>query len=270
MQNTLHYYILSDSIGDTAMKVSKSVLAQFPNANTVLHKYNFISSDEHLSEILTSVNKYQGLIFMTIVDDALASIVEDYCKHNQLTCFNLIQPFIQEIQSRIGIQPSAKAGIQHELSDKYFNRIKAIEFCIAADDGQDLSLLSEAEVILLGISRTGKTPLSMYLGTLGHKVLNIPIIPENTPPKELYNLDSQKIVGLINNVDTINKHREKRMLEFGMPIQSRYCSKERVHQELTFAENLYQKLGCHILNVADLSIEESASLIIDKLNLPIY
>lgn len=270
MSNTLHYFVISDSIGDTAMKVTKSVLAQFPNANTVLHKYNFISSKDYLKEILESALTYDALIFMTIVDNELAKMVENYCIETGLICYNLIQPFILEIERRLGIPASAKAGVQHELSDKYFNRIKAIEFCISADDGQDLSLIPEAEIILLGISRTGKTPLSMYLGTLGHKVLNIPIIPESTPPQELFNINPKKIVGLTNNVLTINKQREKRMIEYGMPTQSRYCSKERVTEELAFAIDLYEKLQCHQLNVADLSIEESASIIVDRLNLSIY
>lgn len=268
MSAILHYFILSDSIGETALKVAKSALAQFPTAKTLLHKYNFISSKETLAEIIDQAVKVDGLLFMTIADAKLARYVEKRCIETGLNCYNLIQPFTLEIQRRLNIQPSAIAGAQHELSDQYFNRIKAIEFCIHFDDGKDLSGLEEADLILLGISRTGKTPLSMYLGTLGYKVLNIPIIPENDPPSELFALNPKKIVGLFNEVEVVNQHREKRMLEYGLGPGSRYASYERIQEELDFAMDLYQKLDCHILNVANKSIEESASLIMNMLDLP--
>lgn len=270
MSNTLHYFILSDSIGETAIKVAKSVLAQFPTARTILHKYNFISSKTQLQTILEEAEKVDGLLFMTIVDNDLAAYTEKYCIETGLICYNLIQPFSLEIERRLDLSPTAKAGAQHELSDQYFKRVKAIEFCMAYDDGQDLDGISHADIILLGISRTGKTPLSMYLGTLGYKVLNIPIIPENSPPKELYEIDSQKIIGLINDVETINKHREQRMMEYGMGTGSKYASKERIQEELDFAKDLYQSLNCFIVNVADRSIEESSSIILDHLGLPVY
>lgn len=270
MSKTLHYFILSDSIGETAIKVAKSVLAQFPTAHTILHKYNFISSKTQLQTILEEAKQVDGLLFMTIVDNDLASYTEKYCVETGLICYNLIQPFCLEIERRLGTPPTSIAGAQHELSDQYFKRVKAIEFCINYDDGQDLEGLKYADIVLLGISRTGKTPLSMYLGTLGYKVLNIPIIPENTPPKELEDFDSRKIIGLINDVDIINKHREQRMIEYGMGPGSNYASKERIQEELNFAKTFYQELDCLIVNVADRSIEESASIILDQLGLPVY
>lgn len=270
MSKTLHYFIISDSIGETALKVAKSVFAQFPAAHTILHKYNFIASKAQLQTILEEAESVDGLLFMTIVDDDLANYTERYCVETGLICYNLIQPFALEIERRLDMAPSNKAGAQHELSDQYFKRVKAIEFCIAYDDGQDLEGLDHADIVLLGISRTGKTPLSMYLGTLGYKVLNIPILPENTPPQQLYQMDREKIIGLINEPEIINRHREQRMDEFGMGKGSKYASLERVQEELDFASKLYQELDCFVVNVADRSIEESASIILDHLGLPVY
>ena len=268
MSDTLHYYIISDSAGETALKVAKSVLSQFPTAETVLHRFTFIHDKSQLEEILNQANQDDGLIFMTIVDMNLAHYVEKFCIKTGLICYNLIQPFMLEIQRRLNIKPSVKPGAQHELTDKYFARVKAIEFCLNYDDGKDMSGINEADIILLGISRTGKTPLSMYLGTLGYKVLNIPIIPEKEPPKELFNIPAYKIIGLTNDVKLINRHREKRMLECGLGRGSKYASNSRIEFELEFAKSLYQKLGCQTLNVAERSIEESASIIIDLLDLP--
>ncbi|MGY4104060.1 pyruvate, water dikinase regulatory protein [Ignavigranum ruoffiae] len=267
VNKTLHYYILSDSIGETALKVARSALSQFPTAHTVLHKYNFISNKAQLKDIIDHAQKHDGLLFMTIVDPELAQFVEKACIETGLICYNLIQPFILEIQRRLDLKPSTIAGAQHELSEQYFARVKAIEFCIHYDDGKDLSGLDEAEIVLLGISRTGKTPLSMYLGTLGYKVLNLPIMPEKEVSPELYSIDPNKIIGLTNEVDVINRHREKRMAEYGLGPGSHYASKERIEEELTYARKLYQDLGCRTLNVADRSIEESASIILDMLGL---
>ena len=264
---TLHYFILSDSIGETAQKVARAALVHFPSAKTVLHKYTFISNIEKIDEITHDALKYDGLIFMTIANSDLAKYVEQKCIETGLICYNLIQPFTLEIQRRLGIEATSLAGAQHELSDEYFDRIEAMEFCMKYDDGKDPKGIGEAEIVLLGISRTGKTPLSMYLATLGYKVCNLPLIPENELPDILFEINKSKIIGLTNNVSVVNKHREIRMLEYGIPEGSRYASSERVQQELAYADEVYRTLGCPVINVADRSIEESAHIISEIMKL---
>lgn len=264
---TLHYFILSDSIGETAQKVAKAALVQFPTAKTVLHKYTFISNVNKLDEILHDATKHDGLLFMTIADPELAGYVEKHCIETGLICYNLIQPFTLEIQRRTGIEASHLAGVQHELSDEYFDRIRAMEFCMKFDDGKDPSGIGEAQIVLLGISRTGKTPLSMYLATLGYKVCNLPLIPENELPEILFEINPSKIIGLTNNINVVNKHREIRMLEYGIPKGSRYASPTRVKKELEYADEVYQTLGCPVINVADRSIEETAHIISEIMKL---
>ena len=264
---TLHYFILSDSIGETAQKVARAALVHFPSAKTVLHKYTFISNIEKIDEITHDALKYDGLIFMTIANSDLAKYVEQKCIETGLICYNLIHPFTLEIQRRLGIEATSLAGAQHELSDEYFDRIEAMEFCMKYDDGKDPKGIGEAEIVLLGISRTGKTPLSMYLATLGYKVCNLPLIPENELPDILFEINKSKIIGLTNNVSVVNKHREIRMLEYGIPEGSRYASSERVQQELAYADEVYRTLGCPVINVADRSIEESAHIISEIMKL---
>lgn len=267
-KTTLHYYILSDSIGETAQKVAKASLVQFPNITTVLHKYTFISNQSTLHTILEDAYEHDGLVFMTIVDNDLAKYAENFCVKTGLICYNLIQPFTLEIARRLNTEPSEITGAQYELSDEYFERIKAMEFCMAYDDGQDPKGLREADIVLLGISRTGKTPLSMYLGTMGYKVANLPLIPEKEVTPILYEIDRSKIIGLTNSPNIINKHRESRMQEYGVGPGSKYASKNRVNEELEYAYKLYTELDCPVINVADRSIEESASIVIETMNLP--
>lgn len=264
----LHYYILSDSIGETAQKVAKASFAQFPNVTTVSHKYTFISNHETLQSILEDANEHDGLVFMTIADAELAKFAEKYCIKTGLICYNLIQPFTLEIARRLETEPSAISGAQYELSEDYFDRIRAMEFCLAYDDGKDPKGLREAEIVILGISRTGKTPLSMYLGTLGYKVANLPLIPEKEVTPILYEIDPKKVIGLMNSSAVINIHRESRMKEYGIGTGSKYASKTRVNEELEYAHKIYEELGCPIINVSDRSIEESASIVMEVMNLP--
>ena len=265
----LHYYIISDSIGETAIKVARSVLSQFPNVKTQIHRYTFISTPEQLQVALDEAASQDGLIFMTVIDYQLALQAEHFCVKTGLICYDLMHPYILEVQRRTGIEPVARSGIQHELTDAYFRRVEAMEFCMRYDDGRDPESLAQADLILLGISRTGKTPLSMYLATMGYKVMNIPLVPESDIPQDLYKYGESKIIGLTNNPKVLEKHRRNRMIEFGMPENSKYTSPERIQAELAFSNQIYKELDCPVLNVSDRSIEESASIIVDLLDLPV-
>ena len=264
---TLHLFIVSDSIGETANRFAKAALAQFPDVNTVLHKTMFISNQEALDQVLIQAKDLNAIIILTLADANLATYAEDYCKSHHISLFNLIQPLTQVITEKTGLQPTHKIGALHDLSAKYFDRVKAMEFCMMYDDGKDPKGFEEADIVLLGISRTSKTPLSMYLGNLGYKVANLPLIPENKVPEVIFSLDPKKIVGLTTSSQVVNTHREIRMKEYGMPEGTRYASMERVTMELAFAQDLFDRLGCLVVNTADRSIEETASIIIQELGL---
>ncbi|MBD3949169.1 kinase/pyrophosphorylase [Tuanshanicoccus lijuaniae] len=265
---TIHIYLISDSIGETATKFARASIAQFPTANTVLHKFVFISNKESLIPVLEDAKSHDAIVLVTLADKDLTRYSEEFCREHQIFHYNLIQPVTQEIARRTGLEPTHKIGAQHDLSEEYFNRVEAMEFCMMYDDGKDPKGFIEADIVLLGISRTSKTPLSMYLATLGYKVANLPLIPENTLPDILFDLDTKKIVGLTTFDTVANMHRENRMREYGMPSGTRYASMERVNEELKYAHDLYDKLDCLVINTAERSIEETASIIIQKLDLP--
>lgn len=265
-KSKIHFYIISDSIGETALSVARATSVQFPNIESVLHKYTFISNTHRLNPVLAAAKKDNGIIFMTMAHINLVELVEDFCKQNNLTLYNLLQPITKEIEKRTGLAASESIGAQHELTDEYFKRIDAMEFAMRFDDAKNPKGFEEADIVLLGISRTSKTPLSMYLATLGYKVANLPLIPENTLPEIIYKIDKQKIIGLTNDLNVIKKFRNNRMIEFGLSTNTQYASDERIQLELEYGNNVYEEIGCPVINVADRSIEETAHIIVEMLN----
>lgn len=266
-ENVIHLFIISDSIGETGQKVAEATMGQFPDVEILLHKFTFISNIDILQPILDSALDKSAIIYLTIADDKLAHIVETFCKDHQLTCYNLMQTMTEEITKRTGKIPSQRVGAQHTLDQEYFKRISAMEFVMRYDDGKDPRGFQEADIVLLGISRTSKTPLSMYLAILGYKVANLPLIPEIKIPDIVYQIDRSKIIGLTNSLKVVQKFRNNRMIEFGLPENSQYASSERIRRELEFSNLLYEELGCPVINVAERSIEETAHIIVNMLNL---
>ncbi|MGX7108216.1 pyruvate, water dikinase regulatory protein [Facklamia miroungae] len=265
-QSKLHFFIISDSIGETALKVAKAVAYQFPDVHILLHKYAFVSTESRLQEVLEEAKNYQALVFLTLTKNDQVNLVEKFCTKNELHFFNLSQPFTQVISQLTGKKPSQTVGAQHELNDEYFERINAMEFAMKYDDGKDPKKFMEADIILLGVSRTSKTPLSMYLATMGYRVANLPLIPENELPEIIFEIDPNKIIGLTNDLNVIQKFRQSRMLEFGLSKNATYASEDRIVEELNYADQVYRKLNCPVINVADRSIEETAHIIIELLN----
>ena len=168
---------------------------------------------------------------------------------------------------RTGVVPSREPGALHSLNKNYFKRIKAMEFAVKYDDGKDPRGFLEADIVLLGVSRTSKTPLSLFLANKNLKVANLPLVPQAHIPKQLFEIDPKKIVGLTNDPDILNSIRKERMITYGLNPDTAYSDIDKIREELAFANDLYQKLGCVIINVASLSIEETAAMILQALDL---
>lgn len=260
-------YIISDSVGGTANSIGKAAISQFPSADIKLHGYPFIRGEDTLISILEKAQRKNAMVLHTLVSDNLSKIAQEYCIKNNIFCVDLLSPVINEIQQRSGIEPLEKPGALHEMDQTYFDRIKAIEFAVTYDDGRDPKGFLEADIVLLGISRTSKTPLSMFLANLNYKVANLPLVPESHIPEQLWQVDPKKIVGLTNNLDMINSIRKERMIAYGLNPDTPYSDKGRIEKELEFSNNLYEKLGCLVINVEKRSIEETAAIIVSTLQL---
>ncbi|WP_161878841.1 pyruvate, water dikinase regulatory protein [Alkalibacterium sp. MB6] len=261
----LNVFVISDSVGGTASNIFHAAMAQFPSADCRLKNFPFLRNEEQLITILNEAADANAIIIHTIVDALLVETIELFCAEHKLVHFDVINPIIREIAIRTSSVPTHKPGAMHKLDDRYFNRISALEFAVRYDDGKDPKGFLEADIVILGISRTSKTPLSIFLANQNFKVANLPLMPEAQIPEEIWQVDSSKIIGLTNDEDTLSNIRKQRMISYGMEPDNPYSDKNRIRKEVAYAEKLYEKLNCQVINVVNKSIEETAAIIINSL-----
>lgn len=261
----LHFFIISDSVGDTARKVLQAVLAQFPDIPVRMHHYPFVRSINDLSPILTKAKTLKGFVIHTLVVDDLSETTELYCRQEGISCYNILKNLVKDIETATGQLPLKRPGALHLLDDEYFNRISAIEFAVKYDDGKDPKGFLDADLVLLGVSRTSKTPLSMFLANKNIKVANLPVMPEANIPDEIWQVDPKKIVGLTNDPEVLNNFRKERMIAYGLSPDTIYSDIDRIRVELEYAYDLYNKIGCIVINVSKRSIEETAAIIMSNI-----
>ncbi|GGC82597.1 pyruvate, water dikinase regulatory protein [Enterococcus wangshanyuanii] len=260
-------FVISDSAGETASKLAAASMAQYPTVDFSLFRRTFAKEEEKLKRALEDAKRENAMVLHTIVNDRLVKIANDFFEEHNMYHFDILTPPVAEIERLTGIAPTREPGALHHLNENYFKRIEAMEFAVKYDDGKDSRGFLEADVLLLGVSRTSKTPLSLFLANKNLKVANLPLIPEAHLPKQLWETNPKKIVGLTNDPDILNGIRKERMRTYGLPADTSYSDIEKIKKELTFANDLYQKIGCEVINVASLSIEETASMILNALNL---
>ncbi|GEQ60850.1 phosphotransferase [Vagococcus lutrae] len=265
-----YIYIISDSAGETASKLAQAAMSQYATVNVALVRKTFVSEKKDLVEALERAKACNAIIIHTMISPEFVQFANQYCQENDLFCMDILSPVVNELSKRSGIDPTRLPGAMHSLNQEYFNRIAAMEFAVKYDDGKDPKGFLEADIVLLGVSRTSKTPLSLFLANKNLKVANLPLIPQAHIPKELWEVNPKKIVGLTNNPEILNKIRQERMKAYGLNPNTAYSDINKINEELAFANNLYEKLGCLVINVADLSIEETASIILQELNLEEY
>ncbi|MDK2779730.1 MAG: [pyruvate, water dikinase]-phosphate phosphotransferase / [pyruvate, water dikinase] kinase [Trichococcus sp.] len=266
-QQDLHFVIISDSVGDTARKVLQAVLAQFPSLTVHMYHYPFIRKMKDLEPVLEEAKELKAFVIHTLVVDNLSEFTDDFCAAENLPCYNILKDLVRDISRTTGQQPLKRAGALHRLDDEYFNRISAIEFAVKYDDGKDPKGFLDADLVLLGVSRTSKTPLSMFLANKNIKVANLPIMPEASVPDEIWQVDPKKIVGLTNDAEVLNNFRKERMIAYGLSPETIYSDMDRIRAELEYAYELYNKLGCIVINVSKRSIEETAAIIMSSLEI---
>ncbi|MEG0285327.1 MULTISPECIES: pyruvate, water dikinase regulatory protein [Vagococcus] len=255
-------FVVSDSIGETAQRVINAVLAQFPDLNNYeIKKFPFVDSKEVLTDILSDALHEKAVVVTTLVNDELNKFCADFSKETGLEYVDYMSPLVNIVSKRTQMAPSSQSGSLYLMNEDYFNRVEAIEFSVRYDDGKDPKGFAKSDLVILGISRTSKTPLSMYLANRSFKVSNLPLIPEVPVPKELFQIESKRIIGLTADPEYIRKVRQSRLVSLGLTGSSSYVSLDRIKEELKYSQNLYEKLGATVINVENKSIEESAQLI---------
>ncbi|MCH4170453.1 MAG: kinase/pyrophosphorylase [Lactobacillus sp.] len=263
-------YIISDSVGETGFNLAQAALAQFPQIKPIYCRFPFVNTDEKLDKILDQAKADHAIIVHTLATKGLAAKITNFSEQNGLVSFDYITPLLTEVSKRTGLTQTYEAGAVHHLNARYFDRISAMEFAVLYDDGKDPKGFLEADVVLLGVSRTSKTPLSLFLANKNIKVANLPLVPQAHIPDELWKVDPKKIIGLTNDPSVLNNIRRERMIAYGLNPDTTYSDMDRIKEELKYANELYKKLGCLVINVAHRSIEETATIIMESLNLDTY
>ncbi|BDR60541.1 pyruvate, water dikinase regulatory protein [Lactobacillus xylocopicola] len=260
--------IISDSAGDTAFNNAVAAAAQFPDAQVNYRRYPFIFNQEKLTETLAEIVQFPNLVIIySLAKDEMQIPIIRFVREHHIESVDILSPAMEAIQKITGLHPQNKVGAQHKMNQKYFDRISAIEFAVMYDDGKDPKGFLEADVVLLGVSRTSKTPLSLFLANKNIKVANLPLVPDTHIPKEIYQIDAKKIIGLTNDLSVLNEFRRQRMISYGLNPDTVYSNTDAIKNELNSAQKLYDELGCYVINVAHRSIEETAALIMKHLGI---
>lgn len=257
--------ICSDSVGETAEAVVKATIRQFYNTRVEIKRYSKISSEAEVKQVVDETCKNKGFIAYTLVQPELREILKLEAVRAGVRAVDIMGPMMQSFIDTFNGTPLKQPGLLHELDDEYFRRVEAIEFAVKYDDGKDARGLLHADVVLIGVSRTSKTPLSIFLAHKGIKTANLPLVPEVKPPQELYEIPKERIIGLKMDEVSNLKIRKERLKSIGLHFQARYASAERVKEEMKYADKVMESLQCKVIEVGNLAIEESASIILQHL-----
>jgi regulator of PEP synthase PpsR (kinase-PPPase family) len=256
-------FVLSDSAGETGEAVVKAAIIQFFPLAISIRRIPFIQSRAGIDLAITSAKAANGVVVFTLVIPELRDYLMEQALIHQIVSIDLLGPIISSLEKVLDRQARHEPGLIHQLDEDYFKKVEAVEFAVKYDDGKDSRGILKADIILLGVSRTSKTPLSMYLAHMRYKVANVPLVPELKPPDELFTIPPHKIIGLRISTEKLNEIRKERLKALGLPDSANYANVDRIEQESEYAHKLMVRLGCTVIDVSNKAVEETASIILD-------
>jgi len=261
-----HLHLLSDSTGETLEMIAKAALAQFDEADVVRHFWPMVRSRQHLDRIMGEISANPGLVIYTLVNADTRSRLEEQCRESSLPAIAILDVVTDALEDLLGQEASGRPGRQHRMDEAYFARVDAIQYTIAHDDGIAREDWEDADIILAGVSRTSKTPTSIYLANRGYKVANIPIVPESPPPDALFGLRRPTVVGLTTAPERLVQVRRNRLLSLSQSPDTDYVDNDRVSNEVKYARRMFADNGWPVIDVTRRSIEETAAAVISLCN----
>jgi regulator of PEP synthase PpsR (kinase-PPPase family) len=262
-RGAFHLHLISDATGETLIAVSRAVVAQYEGVSSIEHLYPMVRSDAQLERAIAEIKATPGMVLFTLVDQALAQRLETACQAIGAPCLSVLQPILNLFQAYLGTAANPRPGAQHMLNAHYFNRIEALNYTMAHDDGQMWDDYEDADVLLIGVSRTSKTPTSIYLANRGIKTANIPFVPNMPLPKSIFGLKKPLIVGLIASAERLVLVRQNRIETLHAMMDSSYVDPVAVSEEIVQSRKLFSQYGWPVIDVTRRSIEETAAAIID-------
>jgi [pyruvate, water dikinase]-phosphate phosphotransferase / [pyruvate, water dikinase] kinase len=270
MTNTLpsyfHLHLISDSTGETLTTIAKAAAVQYADVRPIEHVHPLIRTRRQLSRVLTEIEQAPGIVLYTIVNNELIAEIEKHCRLMKVPCLHVLMPIMKVFESYLGAPQTPIIAGQHVVDADYFRRIDALNFTMNHDDGRLPADLNEADIILLGISRTSKTPTSIYLAQRGYKTTNLPLVPGIEPPKNLSAPHSAFVVGLVASPERIAEIRRNRVQLLSDRDLNDYVDRTQIANEITYSRKLFAKHGWPVIDVTRRSIEETAATIIKLLH----
>ncbi len=269
----LHVHLISDSTGETVTAVARAALSQFDDLAPIEHLWSFVRSPEQLERVLRGVETVPGVVVYTLVSPELRHRLEERCREIGVACVAVLDPVMHVLTAMVGSAGRPRVGGQHAMSPDYFGRIEAMNFAMRHDDGQFPEELGEADVVLVGVSRTSKTPTCVYLANRGIRAANVPFVPGSPQLALLEKLEGPLVVGLTIRPDVLAQIRENRRRMMGLEggdverYGQDYVDVERIREELVHARRLFARLGWPEIDVTRRSVEETAAVVIQLLQL---
>jgi regulator of PEP synthase PpsR (kinase-PPPase family) len=260
-----HMHLVSDATGETVISAARACAAQFDGVRPIEHFWNLVRTKRQLDLALEGIGEKPGIVIYTLVDRELRSSLEHTCRSLQLPCIPMLDPILIGLSDYLGLESKAQPGRQHKMGEEYFTRLDAMDFAMAQDDGQAPSRLDGADVILVGVSRTSKTPTCIYLANRGVKAGNIPYVPNIPLPEILQSPCAPLVVGLTEDPERLVSIRRNRLRSLNENGVTDYIDLEAVRAEVNDARRFYTKMGWPVIDVTRRSIEETAAEIIKLL-----
>jgi hypothetical protein len=265
-----HIYLLSDSTGETVERMARAAISQFRNVEVKLHRFSGLRSLDDIERAMELAVAQPGVIIHTLVNPEHAQYLQDKLESHGMDGVDMITPLLYKLSSHFGIQPQKEPGLLYQLDSEYYRRMEAVNFTVKHDDGQEPRSMDKADIVLVGVSRTSKTPLSMYLAHKGYKVANIPLVKGIEPPEELFRVPPERVIALIIEPQRLVQLRSARLRNLMQSPRSSYADYEKVVEELDACRRLYRRNPDWLLiDVTCKSVEESAAEILKKLGHPI-
>ncbi|MCW2317381.1 hypothetical protein SAMN06265338_103124 [Rhodoblastus acidophilus] len=262
-RNYFHLHLVSDSTGETLIAVSRAVAAQYQGTVSIEHVYPLVRNAEQLGRVINEIQSAPGIVLYTLVDQELSDELQASCAEFGAVTLSVLEPIVELFHSYLGPAQSPRPGAQHMLNSEYFRRIEALNYTMAHDDGQAVDDFEEADVVLLGVSRTSKTPTSIYLANRGIKTANYPLVPGAPIPPALFSLQRPLVVGLFASPERIVQIRENRLLSLNASDNTSYVDRQMVSDEVNQSKRLFHERKWPVIDVTRRSIEETAAAIMD-------
>lgn len=262
-----HVYLLSDATGETVERVARAALTQFKDADVRLHRMGQVRTRDDIIRALDEVSREPGIIFYTLVNSELSQFVRTETELRHLEAVDFITPLLYKLAEFLEMRPQKLPGLQYEMNSEYYRRMEAVDFTVKQDDGQEPRNLHKADIVLVGVSRSSKTPLSMYLAHKGYKVANVPLVQGIDPPAELEEVVQERVVGLIIDTQRLVDIRCARLRNLRQSPRGSYADYRQVEEELSFCRRYYRAHPAWlVIDVTNKSVEESAAEILSRLH----